>query len=682
MVHAPGISVVVPSCHGSENLAQCLRSLAAQTLDRSQLEVVLVRAGGEEDDQEVIAEARQRSPTTNLRVVRLAATGTAATGTAAARHAGVTAARHEYVTFVDDRDWVSASFLEVLLAHASPGVLPVAPVIDDATDGAAAEPADLAGLAAGSGGGAVATALVRALPYDLALAGEEMAIFWLTVLVRGGLTLRACPPAADAVYYRTPADNDEELTFEAAVDRRLDTVARLEALSEVAEPDTRMVLAAQIGARADVVGSYLRRRPADHPRVVTALDRRPIFQLPYRRINQTLADSLAIAYAFPPYADTSAIVSAKRLRSRGDVVDVIFNAMDRIRVQDNSLRRISGPFVARESTVPTPSYFSDWGSMERFATEGLAVAREWTAASGLYRRLYSRAHFAASHFLAAAYKLRNPGVRWSAEFSDPLSRDVLGEERGTPVQPGPFLDELRQGAKAAGVPVPRSPNCFVWAEELTYALADELIFTNTAQLEYMLGYCSNPEVAAGAREKAVISPQPTLPPEFYAMADPDYQLDEGVANLAYFGNFYATRGLDEVLRALALLAPATRARLRLHVFTSEPAPLRRRVEELGITELVQVGPYQPYLAFLALTSRFDCLLVNDATTGGSHSRNPYLPSKWSDYLGSGRPVWGLVEAGSVLSVASLAYRSPIGDVDAAGRILARIAVTAGKRHAR
>ena len=55
---------------------------------------------------------------------------------------------------------------------------------------------------------------------------------------------------------------------------------------------------------------------------------------------------------------------------------------------------------------------------------------------------------------------------------------------------------------------------------------------------------------------------------------------------------------------------------------------------------MRVGPYVRYLEFLNLTTKFDCLIVNDAATGASHARNPYLPSKWADYRGAGTPVWG------------------------------------------
>jgi hypothetical protein len=115
-----------------------------------------------------------------------------------------------------------------------------------------------------------------------------------------------------------------------------------------------------------------------------------------------------------------------------------------------------------------------------------------------------------------------------------------------------------------------------------------------------------------------------------------------------------------------------RSRLRVHVFTTKPEVLHDRAEELGIADNVVAGPYVRFLEFLSLTTRFDCLIVNDALTSGTHLDNPYLPSKWADYRGSGTPVWGLIEARSPLSREPLSHISPVGDVAAARQILAEL----------
>lgn len=507
-------------------------------------------------------------------------------------------------------------------------------------------------MEAGENDTVVETELAQAIARDV---GGAEDVYWASVAVRTGTEFVAGTPSDDAGWrpHLVAIAHLEELRAEAGA-------ARVEQLDEA------------IAARATAIGTYLQRHPAEHGELVAALDDLPIFHLPYGLVNAGMPRGVVFAYAFVPYADASGIVMAKRIRRMGRVADVVSNAMDRIRTVDPTTRRIAGPYTADEAVLATPTYFSHWPAMERFVLEGLEQVRKWEAEKGPYPWSYSRAHFAASHLLGAAHKLANPSVSWTAEFSDPLSRDMLDEERGTTVEPGPVRELLTAGLEKLGLPMPESDNCFVWCEELAYVLADELIFTNENQLDYMLSYCSNPLVAATARAKAVVSPHPTLPKPFYSMVDGHSPLEPGKAHVAYFGVFYPTRGLDDVLAAAAELAPGVRERLMLHVFTTKPEILRARAAELGIGANVRVGPYARYLEFLNLTTRFDCLVVNDANTSEHHERNPYLPSKWSDYKGSGTAVWGLVEADSPLSRQPLAYRSPVGDAATAKSVLERI----------
>ena len=112
-----------------------------------------------------------------------------------------------------------------------------------------------------------------------------------------------------------------------------------------------------------------------------------------------------------------------------------------------------------------------------------------------------------------------------------------------------------------------------------------------------------------------------------------------------------------------------RERLCLHVFTAQPDELALQIARVGLAGTVRVAPYLPVLEFLNLTTQFDVLVVNDATTAAHHDLNPYLPSKVADYAGSGTPVWAIYEDGSVLSSLDLAHRSRLGDIEEAVRVL-------------
>lgn len=386
--------------------------------------------------------------------------------------------------------------------------------------------------------------------------------------------------------------------------------------------------------------------------------------------------TLVASYCFPPYNDTSAVVAAKRVRQTGDPVDVVANAMDAIRRKDDSLTTICGDLVRRYAALPTPSAFSAWKSITQFAEQGYRTAMRWQDEQGHYEKVYSRAQFAASHFLAARFKVANPSVAWTAEFSDPLSHDVLGGERTAPMEPTPLANLLTEAIEDAGFSAPPGQNSLSLCETTAFALASEIIFTNPLQRDFMLEHCHDQRLADRAREIAVVKPHPTLPREYYSIVESEYQVDESKVNIGYFGNFYANRGVDMLVDALAALRPEDRDRLALHIFTSAGAgeQLQQLVERRELGGQILVQPYADFLAFLNLCDRMDLLLVNDAITPPGGSVNPFLPSKWSDYKGSTTPVWALVEEGSCLDTNDeVDLKTPVEHFTAYTQVLTRLA---------
>ncbi len=387
------------------------------------------------------------------------------------------------------------------------------------------------------------------------------------------------------------------------------------------------------------------------------------------------ARRLVVVYGFPPYADTSGISAAKRVRQRGEPVDVIQNKMDRLRARDTSLETVVAEHVRRRCAVDSKATFSGWPSIASFCDKGLRTALRWEAeaGSGPYRSMYSRVHFPAPHFLAARYKMVRPQVHWEAEFSDPVWYNSLGKERYSPAAEGELLHSFRGALLEAGVEPPDSDNVYLWCEYLAFALADTVLFTNAGQRDYMLGLCPDRALAERAAAKAVVAGHPTLPASFYELAEPPVTLEPGKVHIGYFGNFYASQSAQPLLEALAGLGEGDRSRLQLHVFSGQPKDLPQQVEAMGLEGTVLLEPVVEYLDFLALTRRMDVLLALDYATPPNADANPFLVSKWSDYAGSGTPVWGVVDEGSPMDAKPLAHRSPLKHVTAAQQVLQSLA---------
>jgi len=307
---------------------------------------------------------------------------------------------------------------------------------------------------------------------------------------------------------------------------------------------------------------------------------------------------------------------------------------------------------------------TDWANVERFCAEGQREIRAREARRGRYLSVYSRSMMPASHVLAALYKASHPKTPWTAEFSDPLLVDTRGERRTAPAE-GDAADTLRDELDRRGFAAPGVGEMFELVEAAVYAMADTIIFTNELQRDLMLDHVASPELRERARRIAVVSPHPQPDPELYFAAPVEAGFFPDVVNVGYFGVFFGIRSIASLVSPLAALDESERARVRLYLYVPKPVPVRRQVAELGLDDCVEVAGFVPYLEFLNLATQFDWLVVADSAATEHHGVNPYLPSKLSDYLGSGTPVWAMVEAGSPMSRWPGITTTPVGDVEAA-----------------
>jgi glycosyltransferase involved in cell wall biosynthesis len=691
----PSVSVMVPSYLGAQRLPGCLESLAAQTLDPAEFEIVVVLNGPPDGSDEVVVAFSEVHAHHHVRTVELSEPGAGN-----ARNIGLSVARGAYITFIDDDDRVTPTYLAAMLAVAEPDVV-VATLIGNVAEGATQDdPPDIEtyigrGLAPLAGQTVAGQDLVTAFSYNAAklvsidiarlatydpeLSSGEDHVYWLALFAQRPFRLRVVSEP-DAMYLRSMRFGGvgrQQTSYDFNVIQRLRCMKAIEKIDR-SDPAVASVARGLMKGQAWWVNYYLHRYPEDHAQVVADVAAHGLREVPWSSINEGLARDLAICYCFPPDLDTSGVVAAKRLRERGVVTDVISHDLSRLRTVDPNSKRIAEEVLGRTHVVTGVASFSNWKAVPPFVEETWGTVLEWERRQGLYRSVYSRAMAVNAHYAAALVKLRRRHIEWVAEFSDPLKLNPLGEVRMGDVGKDWLSEELARGVQAAGFEVGPDPALFEWAEHLAYALADRIVFTNAAQMELMLGYCCDDRLVRRVRSIAEVRPHPTLPRRFYDMLPAQLPRSDDVVNLAYFGVFYSTRDLGDVVRALVRLRQDERERVRLHVFTSNPDVLTLQVVRAGLAGVVKVHPFVPVLEFLNLTTQFDVLVVDDAATAQHHGRNPYLPSKVADYMGSGTPVWAICEPGSVMSSLDLEVTSPLGDVDAALTVLrSLIAARAG-----
>ena len=385
--------------------------------------------------------------------------------------------------------------------------------------------------------------------------------------------------------------------------------------------------------------------------------------------NQNKAKKLVISYCFTPYADTSANVVAKRIMEQNQVVDVIQNNMDGIRDIDKHSHILTDDLIEDQIIINSKPLFGNWYHINDFCTKGMKKINENVMIKGEYEEIYSRTMFPASHFLAFEYKVKYPNVKWTAEFSDPLIYDVKGNIRNSKINNQEYLDNINNLLSKHGFPEYNENNLFFLCEYLPYVFADVLIFTNENQKEFMIDNFPIPEISGIIEKKAVITKHPTLKEDLYNVIECDYRLDNNYVNFAYFGRDYETRNLNDVFYALYGLTNEYKNRCKIHFFTSDVEGFEKKMGCSPIRNNLEVNSYVSFFEFLNLTTKFDCLIVNDAKKEGI---NPYLPSKISDYLGSGTDIWVIYEEGSAMSNVDVKYKSILGNFKSIQKTLKQI----------
>lgn len=395
------------------------------------------------------------------------------------------------------------------------------------------------------------------------------------------------------------------------------------------------------------------------------------------------AEDLVIAYAFAPYADPSAVAATKTIAVRGLPVDVVQHDLGDLRRADATLASLIDPLVRRRLVTTGRSRFSGWRSITDFCEQGEQAVRAWAGerADRPYRTVWSRAHFIASHVLAALVRDAGAAEHWVAEFSDVITRSSTGGQRDNPVLDGDLSDRLAALIRGRGFAAPDRDSTYAWALTAAFACADELVFTTEAQRDALLDSVPAP-LAERARERSTLRPHATLPADAYTRGRA-VEPDDGAAGrvrIGYFGNLYAAQSADALFTALGALPPAARDRVRLTVHTGDSgsplADIRDAVAARGLDDVIDVQPTLPFLDFLATAAHQDVLLALDAARPQGMDRNPVLLSKLSDYLGTDVPIWAVVDPRSPLDEHpsdQIRYRSALGDAVGAAQVLSVLA---------
>ncbi len=679
-----GISVILPTYKGEETILRVLTSLAKQDLSDDLFEVITIINGEQDNTKNLISMFSKENPNLNIRTFVLNDNGASL-----ARNKGIDEIRYKYTTLIDDDDSVSPTYLSAMYNLAAENTIVLSQIIniDENTIDASnvinmqilkSDPekdnlfVKCPSVLTINACKLIPSKYIKQIKFDTSLRSAEDIVYFSELFSKFSFQFKI---AKEAIYFRYMKHNSvsrQPLSFTFNVQERLEVISKVfNALENTHEKDIRSFLQQKISAQISFVNIYLREFPDEYDKVLTEIKKNDLHSFPYNKLQKKdTAKSLIISYCFTPYVDTSAIVMAKRIREKNEIIDVVYNNMNSVRARDERLNALADELVETRIDIDTPTSFNQWNEIEAFSKKMIEKLQELKKPS--YETIYSRVMWPASNFAAFEYKLNNPTSQWIAEFSDPILFDIHGEIRYSKITGEWHYKEIEKLLQAKNLSIPKSDNLFFWCEYLAYVFADELIFTNKHQLSYMLGKTEQ-ELHTIIEKKAIIKSHPTLPKKYYELRDSYYPLKKEKIHLAYFGAFYQTRKLNDIVEVIKALPETYKEKVMIHVFTNVKDELEDLILKENLTNNFTINDYISYFEFLNLTTKFDCLILNDAITKPEKKYNPYLPSKLSDYKGSGTDIWALYEKDSIISQSKdIKYKSELGKINESCQVIEKI----------
>ena len=667
-----GISAIIPTYKGEKYISKLLDSLINQNMDFNLFEAIFIVNGELDSTPDIIEKYKKNNPEVNIILTE------SEKGVCNARNVGIKLASRKYCIFIDDDDYISNNYFKELYKYVKPNriVLGTFYDIDEDTgevinsymtpqllknSGIVENPYNLIKDAiAITTNKIIPTVNVKNSKFNPELTNGVDIAYYANFYPENDFEFYVVDKDIEANYYRLwrrGSISRQNLSYEFNINNRLKVINDInKGLKKAKTPEIKSFIESLTGGQIIKINEYIEKCPQDYRRVLKDILSYDYEFFPYKYLNEDLSilnndeKELIISYAFSPTNTTTSNVVAKRILSEKKNIDVICGSLDEIQ-KDFTLEKVVLEYIVNKFSVKS-NFSTDWNNILNFVNEGIKLIND-------YEKIYSRANFSHSHFLALEYKLKNPDTYWRAEFSDPLIYTFGNRHLSGKLEDKKYINRINKILKEKNLELISSENDInTICEYLTFIFADEIIFTNESQKDVMIDTLP---FKIDINEKYIISPHPTLDEKYYYIKKSDYQIDDEYINFAYFGVIFSNRSFEDFINAFDNINDEYKDKIRLHLFT----PNKTLFEQLLSEELLEKTTFNEnvdYLEFLNLSMKFDVLIVEDSFTKGDFIKNPYLPSKLSDYNGSNTSIWAICEENSEMSKLDIEYKSYINDL--------------------
>ena len=678
-----GISAIIPTYKGEAFISKLLDSLINQSINPKLFEAIFIVNGELDSTPDIIKKYQEENPQINIILTY------SEPGVCNARNAGIDIANRQYTIFIDDDDYISYNYFEKLYQYAKPNRIVIGTFLDvnentgEIQESYLSKPLlessrintnpytdEMQGILTITTDKLIPTKDVKNSSFNPELKNGVDISYYARFYVDYDFEFYIIDKKEKAIYYRLWRDNSisrKPLSYDFNITDRLKVINDInKGLKKAKTPAMVGFIKSLTGGQVSKINKYLEKHPNDYIKILKDIASYNFEFFPYKYLNENLNDldnskrELIISYAFSPTNITTSNSVVKRILTEKKNVDVIYGSLNELN-KDYSLEKIVNQFLIHKIEVET-EFSTSWENIKNFVKKGMEELNKLP----VYEKIYSRANFAHSHFLALEYKLAHPETYWRAEFSDPLICAFGRDRLSPPIEDEEYVSRINKHLKEK-ISSKDDINCI--CEYLTFLFCDEIILTNENQKELMIDI--NPyDVTDIVNKKAIINTHRTLDTKYYYVNESNYKLDENRLNFGYFGVIYNARSFEDFINAFDSLNDDLKDKITLHIFTSTKTVFEQLLSP-DLYKITNLNPPVNFLEFLNLTTKFDVLLVEDSDKG-NFKLNPYLPSKLSDYQGSDTAIWGICEECSVMDSLNLDYKSKLNDIDSGKKAIEKI----------
>ena len=296
-----GISVIIPSYKAQNHIKPLLDSLEKQTLNPSSFDLIFILNGELDSTIYILEDFMKRNPELNVLV-----TFTSVGGVSNARNLGLSIAKREFVTFVDDDDFISPNYLKKLYQYSKPNRIVMTNFMDvieetgekiesrvvpfSVSQHGLIENAyvDFQSLINVTVAKIIPTYAAKQVEFNTTLRSGVDVSYYSRLYAKFDFEFYFIDKKEDASYYRiirSGSISRQKLTFDFNVIQRLQVIDDINRAFEYTDDEIKIdYLKLRTLGQCSFMIRYLREYPEDKQRVIDEIEKHNLTYFPYEKL--------------------------------------------------------------------------------------------------------------------------------------------------------------------------------------------------------------------------------------------------------------------------------------------------------------------------------------------------------------------------------------------------------------